>query len=301
MEGAVDAHQHYWDPKQTFPLDGSWFFGAVGYPWRQVGLPQLDRAFLPEDLGGLIESARVAKTVAVQAIHGSGETEWLLRLAEQHENIAGVVGWLDLRQPSELVERDLTHINHPRLVGIRHMAQFESDKRWLLRSEVVGGLQVLARAGMAFDLLITPDQLTHVPELSDAVPDLDMVIDHLAKPPIRTRALEPWASRLRLAASNPRLYCKLSGMVTEADHAKWQVGDLLPYIEVALEAFGPDRLIFGSDWPVCMLAGSYQQVYDALSDSLDALLGPQARTARHGIYCTNAVRFYHLDRRSDIK
>jgi len=291
----IDAHQHYWDIARSFPLDGyPWVLGAVTYGWRQAGLPQLDRGFLPADLEPQLRAHGVARTVLVNALHSLGETRWMLELADAHSSIAGVVGWVDLARPGEFVARDLDVVRHPRLVGIRHLVQFEPDDGWLARPDVIAGLRALAGRGLAYDLLLTPPQLRRVPELSERVPDLDMVVDHLAKPNIKDGALEPWASDLRAAARNPRLCCKLSGMVTEADHATWTRADLRPYVEVALEAFGTDRVMYGSDWPVCTLAAGYDRVHEALARTLEDILGRAAGAVGAAIFRDNAARFYKL-------
>jgi L-fuconolactonase len=290
----IDAHQHYWDVASTFPAgEGTWFLGAVSYPWKYAELPELDRSFLPEELEPQLAEAGIGRTILVNVLHSPAETRWMLDLAGSHPSVAGVVGWLNLAQPVELVAADLDALRQDaKLVGIRHLTQFEPDARWLLRPDVISGLKVLERAGVPFDLLLTPAQLAAVPELSHRLPDLAMVIDHLAKPQIRDRVREPWASQIRAAAENPRLHCKLSGLVTEADLERWTPDDLPPYVEVVVEAFGPGRLMYGSDWPVCTLAASYRQVYESLAYSLAKLSVNLEEEAGRAIFCENAARFY---------
>jgi L-fuconolactonase len=292
----IDAHQHYWDAARTFPVgEGTWFMGVLSYPWKQAELPELNRSFLPEELEPQLEETGVGWTILVHALHSPAETRWLLDLADAHPSVAGVVGWLNLAQPAELVSADLDAVRrHPKLVGIRHLAQFEPDPRWLLRPDVVSGLKVLETGGVPFDLLLRPEHLGVVPELSARLPDLPMVIDHLAKPHIRDRVLEPWASQIRAAAENPRLHCKLSGLVTEADVEHWTPADLLPYVEVVVEAFGPDRLMYGSDWPVCTLAASYRQVHESLAHCVARVIGNIEDVVERAIFFENAVRFYGL-------
>jgi L-fuconolactonase len=292
-DGGIDAHQHYWEAHRRFPIRGNWWSGSVSYSWVEAGVPELGRDCMPDDLEPQLRAGGVGSSVVVQAIHADGETRWLLELASARESIAGVVGWVDLTQGEEHVTRDLEAIAHPKLVGIRHMAPFEADAGWLVRHDVVTGLKAVQESGLAFDLLLTPRELTFVPELSERLPDLNMVVDHVAKPPIVGGALEPWASMIRAAAENPRIFCKLSGMVTEADRRSWTATDLRPYIEVVLDAFGPRRCMYGSDWPVCTLAGSYERVQGALAENLDLILAGDT-AAMAAIKGEVAARFYGL-------
>jgi L-fuconolactonase len=289
----IDAHHHLWIARRRFPLGGDWLLGAVGYGWAEAGLTRLDLDFLPSSLAPALAGAGVARTIVVQAIHAEGETEWLLEIADTNPTVAGVVGWTDLTAPAEVVRERLAAFQRSRLVGIRHLVQFEQDPRWLLRPEVVRGLEVVGAVGLPYDLLVTPAQLDVVPELSERLPDLRMVIDHLAKPPIASGVLDPWRRQIRRAAQNPNVFCKVSGMVTEADHQSWKPGDLLPYIETVVEAFGPRRLMFGSDWPVCTLAATYEQVALALDENLRVLLGDDS-AAREAIYGETAASFYGI-------
>lgn len=289
----IDAHHHLWEARRRFPLGGDWLLGAVGYGWAEAGVPDLDRDFLPSSLEPLLAGAGVARTIVVQAVHAEGETEWLLDMGAGASTIAGVVGWTDLSAPPDVVRERLAAFRASGLVGVRHLAQFDRDPRWLLQPEVTRGLEVVSALGLPYDLLLTPDQLDLVPQVSERLPDLRMVIDHLAKPAIAAGVLDPWREAMGQAARNPNVFCKLSGMVTEADHQRWKPGDLLPYIEVAMDAFGPGRLMFGSDWPVCTLAGTYQQVVDALDENLQALIGGD-RDARDAIYGGTAAEFYGI-------
>ena len=292
----IDSHQHYWETGRVFrQQELPWFHGAVGYPWRQAGVPQLDRDFLPSDLEPQIAAIGCDRTVLVHGLSNLGESKWLLELANAHASIAGVVGWVDLSMPPDRVSSHLEGLRqNPKLCGIRNLVEFEHDDDWLLRPEVVAGLRVLEKAGVPYDLLLKPRHLARVPALSDQLPDLDMVIDHIAKPDIKSGTLEPWRSDMRTASENPRVLCKLSGMVTEADHQAWKPDDLVPYVETALEAFGTDRVMYGSDWPVSTLAGGYDQAHSALRYALSKVLGDYNEAVERAIFHDNAARFYNL-------
>lgn len=280
MSPIVDAHQHFWQ-RSTAQLDYAWLESAGHEP--------ICRDFLPQDLQPLITQARVDQTVLVQTQHHLAENEWALELAERNDFIAGVVGWVDLAS-DDCEEQLLEFLEHPKAVGIRHVTQDEPDEDFIVRDDVLRGLKVLEKHGCPFDLLFYVQHLRHAVELGRALPDLPMVIDHLAKPRIATGDLSKWKSDLAAAANCPNIYCKLSGMITEADWKSWNVTDLRPYAEVAMECFGPERLMFGSDWPVCLLAGSYQEVYDAASEMTRQLSSAE----KSQIYGETARRFYQL-------
>lgn len=275
----IDAHQHFWQLSR--PFDYSWLDAPQHVPIR--------RDFLPEDLEPLLRAVGVDRTVFVQTQHNVEENRWVLGLAEEHPFIAGVVGWVDLA--GEACERQLLEFkDHPKFVGVRHITQDEPDDDFIVRADVLRGLRVLEKHGVPFDLLFFVKHLRHVPALAQALPALPMVIDHLAKPRIRERRTDDWLPHLRAAAASPNVHCKLSGLITEADWRHWTVADLKPYVQSALELFGPDRLMFGSDWPVCALAGTYGQVYDVLVEAL----GPLGEAERALIFGGTAARFYRL-------
>ncbi|MCH8829245.1 MAG: amidohydrolase family protein, partial [Planctomycetes bacterium] len=207
----------------------------------------------------------------------------------RHEFIAGVVGWVDLASPG-CEDQLLEFKEHPKFVGIRHVTQDEADDDFILRPDVIRGLKFLEKHQMPFDLLFTVKHLRHAATLARELPELPMVIDHLAKPRIKDRVMEGWQDDLRAAAKSANIFCKLSGMITEADRQNWKPADLKPYVEIALEAFGADRCLFGSDWPICELAGSYEQVHSALLDAI----GPIGETERKKIFGKTACRFYGL-------
>ena len=268
----IDAHQHFWryDPRD--------------YPWIGGDLRTLQRDFLPGDLRPLLEEARVDATIAVQACQTERETAWLLELADAHPFIAGVIGWVDLQ--AEDVEAALERVSrHPRLVGLRHGVQGEPDDRFLLRPAFLRGIRVLVERGLPYDLLIYPKHLPVAAEFVARFPSGTFVLDHLAKPPIRARAIDEWARDLRRLAQLPNVWCKMSGLVTEADWSRWTFADLEPYLDVAFDCFGPQRLIAGSDWPVCTVAADYSRTMTVWRDYLarrpaaaaDAVLGGNAR------------------------
>jgi len=273
----IDSHHHFWE------------IDKFDYSWMPDGSPlAVDHG--PEELELLIGPAGVDYTVIVQAVSSVEETRWLLDLAEQHDFIAGVVGWVDLTDPA--VGHTLDELQQSKyFVGVRHLWEVEEDPGWIVNSGAVTGLKELARRGLAFDFLARPPNLPYILPVMDQVPDLRAVVDHIAKPLIADRVVEPWLSDLRRVASINGIHCKISGMITEADQENWNVGDLSPYVHHVLGLFGSDRLMFGTDWPVCTLAGSYVQVSEATKSILISL--PTA--AKVEIFGGTAARFYKLD------
>jgi L-fucono-1,5-lactonase len=277
----VDAHHHFWDPARAT------------YPWLTADLAAINRPFGPDDLEPLLEAAGIGRTVVVQARHGLDETRDLLEIAATSTFVAGVVGWVDLTDPA--VPSTLDALRQAqggsRLVGIRHQVHDEPDPEWLLRPDVRRGLAAVAAAGLVFDLLVRPRELPAAFEIVRALPELRFVIDHLAKPPIRDGAIEPWASLIAQFGPLENVSCKMSGLVTEADWATWTVNDLAPYVRHALEVFGPGRLMFGSDWPVCLLAAAYPRVVEAAHGLMAHLSEPEQESVFGGV----AARVYRLD------
>jgi L-fuconolactonase len=274
----IDAHQHFWQ------------LGRFAYPWMPDAPSPLRQDYLPEMLGPALEDNRMDGCVTVQATTDAGEAEWLLGLAGAHPFILGVVAWVDLTDP-RIGDRLDALQRHPRFKGVRHPVHDEADDRWLLRPDVLRGLRELARRSIPFDLLLRPQHLDLLPEFADQVPGLPLVLDHIAKPPIARRELEPWATSLERAAQIPHLHVKLSGMVTEADWERWSPEDLRPYIHHVFHCFPPDRLMFGSDWPVCRLANaSWKQVLATFTQAC----GPIPTPARAAIIGGTAATFYRL-------
>ncbi|MCX5562652.1 amidohydrolase [Streptomyces sp. NBC_00038] len=277
----VDAHHHVWDLSVR---DQDWITGPE--------LQSLRRNFTVADLEPEARAAGVDRTVLVQTITVAAETPEFLALAAESELIGGVVGWTDVTAPEVADElarlRELPGGRY--LKGIRHQVQGEPDPEWLLRPDVLRGLAAVAEAGLVYDLIVQPHQLPSSAEAAAALPELTFVLDHLGKPPISSGDLEPWASGVRALAALPNTVCKLSGMVTEADLGKWTVDDLRPYADTVLEAFGPGRLMFGSDWPVCTLAATYDQVAESTRD-LTAGLGDDERDQ---VFEGTATRVYRL-------
>jgi len=276
----IDAHQHFLDP------------GRLDYPWMSGPYERLHRTFLPGDLSPALDAAGVDRAIAVQACNDLRETFWLLRIAATDPRSAGVVGWVDLTDPAvgDVLAELRGRPGGDRLVGIRHLVHDEQDSEWLLRPDVSRGLTAIADAGLVFDLLVRTRELPAASVVVDRHPDLSFVIDHLAKPPIVSGLIEHWAALLRPLGDRDHVAAKLSGLITEADWERWSAADLAPAIDLALEVFGPDRLMFGSDWPVCLLAASYDRVVGTLADALDDLSASERAT----IFAGTATRVYGL-------
>jgi L-fuconolactonase len=277
----IDAHHHVWDVARR------------DYPWLDdPACAPIRRTFGLDDLTPLLERNEVAQTVVVQAVDVAEETVDLLETADGPGAVAGVVGWVDLTK-GDVGDRIATlraGTGGGRLVGLRHGVQGEPDPDWLCRPEVGRGLAAVRDAGLDYDLLTLPGQLPAAVRTVIDQPDLRFVLDHLSKPPIAAGDREPWETRIRALAARDNVVCKLSGMVTEADRDAWTVDDLRPYADVVLDAFGPDRLMFGSDWPVCTLAAPYDRVMAAAEE----LTGQLSETERAAVFGDTARRVYGL-------
>jgi L-fuconolactonase len=249
----------------------------------------LKRDFLPEDLIPELQRHQVEACVAVQADQSEQETMFLLELARKHSFIRGVVGWIDLRS-GRLRERLLFFSQFRQLRGFRHIVQAEADDRFMLRNDFVRGVAELRAFGLTYDILVYAHQLPAAIELAASFPEQKFVLDHIAKPAIKTREIAGWERNIRRLAELPNVFCKLSGLITEADWRCWQPGDLTPYLDAVFDCFGTERLMFGSDWPVCLLAGTYGQVKEIVAAYTEAL----PRSEKDKIFGLNAARFYGL-------
>jgi L-fuconolactonase len=275
--GVIDSHQHFWQ------------VGRFDYPWLSPDLGVLYRDYLPGSLEPVLERNCVARTVLVQASNSLAETRWLLSLADRFDFVAGVVGWVDLTSPGAGSQAK-EFAKHPKFCGVRHLVESEADDDWLVQPGVLEGLRTLGECGLSYDLLVHTRHLSHVKTVARACPGLSLVVDHMAKPPVRSGELEPWARALREVAEFSNVWCKLSGLVTEADLAVWKPEDLKPFVEVAIECFGPNRMMFGSDYPVCLRAAEYDRVLS----TLHLLLADLNEADRSAVFRENAAAFYRL-------
>lgn len=272
----IDCHQHFWK------------YNTADYIWMSDVHRVIQRDFLPDDLQPLLDAKSIDGTIAVQARQTLEETDFLLGLATHHPMIKGVVGWIPLCDPQ--VENYLAqYADQKKIVGFRHVVHDEPDDDFILRPDFNAGIKALGRYALCYDLLIFERHLPQTIEFVDRHPNLSMVVDHIAKPRIRQNAFDHgWADNIRQLAKRPHVSCKLSGMVTEVRDAEWNIELLKPYFDTVLEAFGPDRLLFGSDWPVCLLQSEYSKWVDTVTFLLEKLT-PGEQSAIMG---RNAERVY---------
>ena len=269
----IDAHQHFWR------------FDPARQTWITDEMSAIRRDFLPEDLRPELRAAGIDASVVVQTDQSEEETRFLLELADTHTQIAAVVGWVDLR--AENARERLEHFSSfEKLRGFRHIAQAEPDDCFLIREDFLRGISNLEAFGFTFDILIYPRQLAAAAQLVRRFPRQGFVVDHLAKPCIKSGEIEPWATYIRQIGECENTFCKLSGMVTEANWHHWKPADFKPFLDIVFEAFGTGRLMFGSDWPVCLLGANYKQVYD--------LIASYCGSDHERIFGSNAARFYGL-------
>jgi L-fuconolactonase len=281
MSVVVDGHHHFWDPSRR------------DYPWMGDELAPIRRAFGPDDLRPLLARAGVDRTIVVQTIPRVDETRELLTMAAATDFIAGVVGWADLADPA--IAKTLATLRAGDggdfLVGIRHQVHDEPDAGWLLRDEIQRGIRAVGESGLVYDVLVRTRELPPALELVRRLPEVSFVIDHLAKPRIAAGASDPeWERAMAPFSDCANVTCKLSGMVTEASWTGWTVDDLRPYVKRAIGWFGADRCIFGSDWPVCLMAASYEEVIGALRD----LTSDLKSIDKEAVFGANATRVYGL-------
>lgn len=273
----IDAHQHFWR------------YSPAEYPWISPEMQRLATDYLPPALEAAAAPVGIDGSVAVQARQTVEESRWLLELAAANPFIRGVVGWVDLRAP-RVGEQLAVLAADPKFVGVRHVVQDEPDPRFLLGEAFVRGLRQLHAFGLTYDLLLFPAQLPAAVELVAAMPEQPFVLDHLAKPRIKAKTLDPWRQDIEALARHRHVCCKLSGLVTEAAWRGWTRADFTPYLDVVIAAFGPERLMFGSDWPVCLLAGEYAEVVEIVREHCGRLsVGEQA-----AIWGGTAARVYGL-------
>lgn len=273
----IDSHHHFWQ------------IGRFNYEWMSPGDKTLYKDFLPDDFEHVLQANGVAKSVAVQAHQSTAETLWLLDLADKHDFIAGVVGWIDLQNSD--VENQLAELAaRAKFKGVRHLVQDEPQADWLTKPEVLCGLNTLSKYDLTYDLLVFTRHLPYAQTVVESLPRQRFVIDHLAKPPIASGEIAEWKNALQKISVFPNVCCKLSGLVTEANHRNWNSEDLRPFVETALELFGAQRLMFGSDYPVSLLAASYEKVLETYQSFLVNL----SEAEQNLVLSQNAFDFYKL-------
>ena len=273
----IDAHQHFWnhDPIKHF--------------WINDDMKVIKRDFSPGDLAPLLKESKFDGTIAVQADETMAETTFLLDLARKNDYIKAVVGWVDLRK--EAVEDDLLMLkSQQKLAGFRCIMQGTEDEAFLKNRLFIQNVSRLTQFDFTYDLLVFHNQMESLVRFTDKLQDNRLILDHIGKPDIKNKQIKQWKEQLRILSANPNIYCKLSGMLTEADHQRWTYDDIMPYMETAAEYFGVDRLCFGSDWPVCLLAGSFKQVHDVVDRFVEQL----NTTEREKIFGTNTAAFYKI-------
>jgi L-fuconolactonase len=275
----IDSHQHFWK------------YNPAHQVWMTDAMAVLRRDYLPEELKPLLNAIQFDGTIAVQARQMVEETEWLLRLSDRHDFIKGVVGWVDLRSPM-LREQLVTYSKHPKLVGVRHVVHDEPDDQFMLLPEFRRGIAQLREFGLTYDLLLFPKHLPVAVKLVTQFPDQPFVLDHIAKPDIREHQVSPWREDLKRLAEFPNVFCKLSGLVTEAKWKQWQPEEFHRYLDIVIETFSTDRVMIGSDWPVCTLSGDYVSTMRVVTDYVRRF----DPTIRDAILGDNCARFYRIQK-----
>lgn len=272
----IDAHQHFWN------------YNHAEHDWMTDEMSAVKKDFLPADLKPLLEKNNIDGTVLVQVTESPEETETLLKIAENNHFVKGVVGWVDLRE-KDIRGKLENYRKYPKLKGFRHVLQTE-DPDFMLQSDFLNGISVLGEFDFTYDILIYPKHLEAAVKLVKQFPEQRFVTDHLAKPNIKEKKIAEWEAGIRLLAANPNVYCKISGMVTEADWKAWKQDDFTRYIDIAVDAFGISRLMFGSDWPMCLVAASYQEVINIVTDYFSFFPAEEQKL----FFGENAVNFYKL-------
>ncbi len=273
----IDAHQHFWK------------FNPVRDSWINDEMAVIQKDFMPEDLQPLLQENRFDGCIAVQADQSEEKTTFLTDLANENPFIKGVVGWVDL-QAENITERLQHFSQHPIIKGFRHVLQGEPQRDLMLSPKFINGIAALKPFGFTYDILIFPDQLIYSKNLAAQFPEQKFVVDHLAKPYIKKQEIKEWTLDMEALAKHPNVYCKLSGMVTEAEWKGWSKENFKPYMDVVVDAFGTDRIMFGSDWPVCQVAASYKEVVDIVQDYFSSF----SELEQKKIFGGNAAAFYNL-------
>jgi L-fuconolactonase len=273
----IDSHQHFWR------------YNPGEYSWIDDSMAAIRRDFLPGDLRDEMRRAAMDACVAVQARQTREETRWLLQVAHTYPFVAGVIGWVDL-QADDVAEQLEEFVDDPAFVGVRHIVQAEDDDRFMLRPRFCRGISLLEDRDLTYDILIYPKHLRVAAELVSRFPRQHFVLDHLAKPDIRSREIRAWEKGIREIAAYPLVFCKLSGLVTEADWSGWTAEDIRPYLDVAFDCFGAHRLLAGSDWPVCTVAADYGRVISLI----DHYLGGRPAADREAVMGGNAARLWRF-------
>lgn len=272
----IDTHQHFWK------------YDPVNYDWITEEMSLIKRDYLPNDLAEVLEADKVDACISVQANQTEAETEWLVQMADENDFITGVVGWVDLR--NDFIEERLRYFKqYSILKGFRHVLQGE-DPSFMLQKDFLHGISKLNQYGFTYDILIFPHHLEAVLQLVQKFPDHRFVIDHIAKPSIKEGKINEWKAGMEKISKHQNVYCKLSGMVTEADWKNWTKENLTPYIDVVVNCFGTDRIMFGSDWPVCLVASSYINWLNVIKE----YFASYTIEDQEKIFSKNAIRFYNL-------
>lgn len=274
----IDSHQHFWK------------FDPVRDAWINAEMSAIQRDFMPEDLKPVLDKYGIDGCVAVQADQSDAETRFLLDLAGKHDFIKGVVGWIDL-QAKDIGRQAESYTAFKKLKGFRHVLQGEADRALMLNPDFMNGVKVLKRHNYTYDILIFPDQLGYTFQFVKTFDGHKLVIDHIAKPDIKNKNLEKWEKGMRSIAQFGNVYCKISGMITEADWYNWVLSDFTPYLDIVFEIFGPNRVMFGSDWPVCNVAGGYQQMLSVVKNYISKL----SEDEQAAFWGLNAIKFYNLE------
>ncbi|MFA6057477.1 MAG: amidohydrolase family protein [Taibaiella sp.] len=273
----IDAHQHFW--KYNKVKDG----------WITGKMKVIQKDFMPEDLEPVLKAQGINGCVAIQSDQSEEENNFLLNCADKHEWIRGVIGWIDLQQP-EVIEQLDHYRSFPKLKGFRHILQSETDRALMLRPAFSTGIEALLKYNFTYDILVHPDQLIFARELALRFPEQKFILDHIGKPDIKRGSSTDWEEDIKLLATCKNVYCKISGMVTEADWKKWKPEQIKPYLDTVVNAFGINRIMFGSDWPVCLLAAQYEEVSGLAEEYFSSFSAGEQESFWSG----NAVSFYNL-------